>query len=138
MRLGPFGIAALLLLGLGHPASAQHAVPERAEAAATTRPNVDVGQLPISLSRINRGLRQTSEREERDGMKLRYSIDVYGSAPPIDVLNPKQDNLLYGPVPYGGPTHQQMLQIMTPQEFRAPAADFSGLIRWLADKSKNK
>jgi len=27
---------------------------------------------------------------------------------------------------------------MTPQEFRAPAADFGSLFRWLADKSKDK
>jgi hypothetical protein len=27
---------------------------------------------------------------------------------------------------------------VTPQEYRAPAADFSALARWFSDKSKNK
>jgi hypothetical protein len=29
-----------------------------------------------------------------------------------------------------------MMQVMTPQEFRAPVADFSGIARWLANKAK--
>jgi hypothetical protein len=31
-----------------------------------------------------------------------------------------------------------MIEMITPQEFRAPAADLGGLFRWLADKSKDK
>jgi hypothetical protein len=31
-----------------------------------------------------------------------------------------------------------MIDQVTPQEYRAPAADFSALARWFADKSKNK
>lgn len=133
MHLKRTGLAALLVFGLATVASAQQPAPVPADSDA---PRVDVTRLPINLNRINRGLRQTSERVERDGLRLRYSIDVYGTAPRIDVLDPARDNLLRGPVPYGGPTHQEMLQIMTPQEFRAPAADFSGLIRWLQDRSK--
>ena len=48
----------------------------------------------------------------------------------------REDNLTTGPVPYGAPTHQQMLQMMTPKEFSAPVADFSALFRWLTDKTK--
>jgi len=29
-----------------------------------------------------------------------------------------------------------MMNLMTPQEFSAPAADFSGLARWLTNKGK--
>jgi len=60
---------------------------------------------------------------------------VYAPAPPIKLFTPL-DNLLYGPAPYGGPTHRDMMNLMTPQEFSAPAADFSGLARWLANKGK--
>jgi hypothetical protein len=31
-----------------------------------------------------------------------------------------------------------MINAVTPQEFRAPAADFSSLFRWFADKAKDK
>ena len=30
------------------------------------------------------------------------------------------------------------IEQITPQEYRAPAADFSALFRWLADKAKDK
>jgi hypothetical protein len=42
------------------------------------------------------------------------------------------------PAPYGAPTHRQILEQITPQEFRAPAADFSSLFRWLSDKAKDR
>ena len=96
---------------------------------------VDVSRLPLNLDRIQRGLRQSAIREERDGLNLRYVIDVYGQAPPLVLFGP-EDNLVYGPVPYGAPTHRDMIEHVTPKEYRAPAADFSALLRWLAEKAK--
>jgi hypothetical protein len=96
---------------------------------------IDVSRLPININRIHRQLRQTTVREERDGLNLRYVVDVFGQAPKIDLFT-KQDNLRDGAVPFGGPTHQDMLNMMTPQEYRAPAADFSSLLRWFQGKSK--
>jgi hypothetical protein len=109
--------------------------PKTAEAEPT--PNIDVSRLPINLSRIQRQLRQSSVRDESAGLRLRYIVDVYGQAPRIELFT-KQDNLLNGPVPYGGPTHQDLLQVITPQEHRAPAANFGNLFRWLSDKAKDK
>jgi hypothetical protein len=112
-------IAAVLLLGTLGIASAQTVTP-----AANTAPGlnrvaaaVDVTRLPIDMRRIERRFRQTEFREERDGLNLRYFVDVYAKAPDIVLFTP-QDNLYYGPVPYGAPTHMEMLQMMTPQEFR--------------------
>lgn len=137
MYLKRTGLAALLVFGLAHAASAQQPAPERSDVRSNAdTPPVDVNRLPINLNRINRGLRQTNERVERDGLRLRYSIDVYGTAPRIDILDPTRDNLLYGPVPNSAPTHQDMMRMVTPQEYRAPAADFSALIRWFQDRSK--
>ena len=133
MHLKRSGLTALLVFGLAHAAAAQQPA---AAPPDSDPPHLDVARLPINLNRINRGLRQTSEREERDGLRIRYSIDVYGTAPRIQVVDPTRDNLLRGPVPYGAPTHQEMLQIMTPQEYRAPVADFSALMRWIQDRSK--
>jgi hypothetical protein len=120
-------IAALLVVGLAHGAGAQTAF-SRAATAASSQPDdrtpvqLDVSRLPINLDRVHKQLRQTTVREERDGLHLRYTIDVYGRAPQIELFTPL-DNLRTGPVPYGGPTHSEMLQQMTPQEFRAPVAD---------------
>lgn len=133
MHLKRSGLTALLVFGLAHAAAAQQPASTPPESDA---PRVDVTRLPINLNRINRGLQQTSERAERDGLRIRYSIDVYGTAPRIQVVDPTRDNLLTGPVPYGAPTHREMLQIMTPQEYRAPVADFSALMRWIQDRSK--
>lgn len=140
MRTRWIGRAALVLFGLTQAAwvSAQTPAEEPARPVADEPvPAVDVSRLPIDLRRIERQLRQSTVREERDGLRLRYIVDVFGQAPKI-VLFTKQDNLLNGPVPYGGPTHQDLLQTITPQEYRAPAANFGNLFRWLADRAKDK
>jgi hypothetical protein len=53
------------------------------------------------------------------------------------VCTPKPTHLT-GRAPSGAPTHRQILEQITPQEYRAPAADFGSLFRWLADKAKDK
>jgi hypothetical protein len=139
MRTRWNGPAALLLFGLMQAAwvSAQTGSDEpQTPVAGASVPAVDVSRLPINLGRIERQLRQSSVREERDGLRLRYVVDVFGQAPKL-VLFTKQDNLLDGPVPHGGPTHQDLLRMITPQEYRAPAANFGNLFRWLADKAKD-
>jgi hypothetical protein len=129
MRVNTAGILGLLLLGLAGTAGAQGPPPQRVSSS------VDVNRLPLDLARIQRALRTSSVREQRDGLNLYYQVDVFGVAPPIVLFTPA-DNLRSGPVPYGAPTHREMIQQVTPQEYRAPAADFSGFIRWLAEKSK--
>jgi hypothetical protein len=106
-------------------------------AAEEPKPTVDVSRLPINLNRIQRQLRQSSVRDESEGLRLRYIVDVYGQAPRIELF-PNRDYSLTGPAPYGGPTHQDLLNVITPQEHRAPAADFGNLFRWLSGKAKDK
>ena len=121
------------LLGLADRAAAQSVV--ALAAPAPTAAAVDVSRLPISLGNIEKKFRQTTIREERVGLNLRYFVDVYAKAPNI-VLFTKEDNLLTGPVPYGGPTHREMLDMITPKEHRAPAADLGALMRWLSGKKE--
>jgi hypothetical protein len=112
-------IAAVLALWTFSPAAAQSVAPSASAAAREgVVAIVDVSRLPIDMRRIERNFRQTTIREERDGLNLRYFVDVYAKAPPIILITP-QDNVEYGPAPYGGPTHREMLQMMTPREFRA-------------------
>jgi hypothetical protein len=108
-----------------------------ASASYAQEPNreVDVSRLPIDLERIQRELRESQIKEERDGLNLRYQVDVYGQAPPIVLIDPSFD-LVNGPVPNSAPTHRDMIEHVTPQEYRAPPADLSALFRWLAEKAK--
>jgi hypothetical protein len=114
----------LLIIGAAHAAAAQQ-IP------------VDVSRLGLDLAKITSQLRQTPGTESRTGLHIRYTIDVYGQAPRIELFT-KQDNLASGPVPYGAPSHRDMINQVTPIEYRAPIMDFSALLRWLTDKANKK
>src|SRR5438067_9931420 len=124
MNLMRASLIGLLVLAVAHVASAQQTP-------------VDVKRLPIDLRKVTSQLRQSAARESHNGLRIRYTVDVYGQAPHIELFN-KQDNLTTGPVPYGAPTHRDMINAVTPIEFRAPIMDFSNLLRWLADKANKK
>ena len=106
-----------------------------AQAASAQQTSVDVKRLPLDLTKVTRELRQSSATESRSGLNIRYRIDVYGQAPRIEIFN-REDNLAHGPVPYGAPSHREMIEHVTPKEYRAPFADIGNLIRWLSDKGK--
>ena len=136
MRTRAVVSSASLVLGLAGGAAAQTPEPAPAPPAASApATSNETEQYGLNLSRIQRGLRRSAERQDYDGLNLRYYVNVYAPAPPIRLFS-KQDNLSFGMAPYGGPTHGEMMQVMTPQEFRAPVADFSGIARWLANKAK--
>jgi hypothetical protein len=99
---------------------------------------IDVNRLPINLKRIHRELRQSTVRDESQGLLIRYNVDVFGMAPPIELFNRNDPNLFAGPMPYGAPTHREFIEHVTPQEYRAPAADLQSLFRWLAEKTGSK
>jgi hypothetical protein len=127
------GLTTVLVLGLTHVAGGQQ--PSQQESQPQQASSVDVSRLPVNLGRIQKQLQQSAERQERQGLNLRYTIEVYGRAPRIQLFTPG-DNLSKGPAPYGAPTHSEILQVITPQEFRAPAMDFGALLRWLKDREK--
>lgn len=116
-------LAAATLVGLTVPASAGQETAVGG-AIATTTPGVDLARLPINVGRIGRQLRQAQVREERDGLKIRYTIEVFGELPKIQLITPL-DNLLIGDVPRTAPTHADMIRMMTPQEFSAPVIGIS-------------
>lgn len=114
------------LLALAAPAAAQEA-----------QARIDVDRLPLDVQRIKQELRPSTIREERDGLHLRYFVQVYGQSPRLQLFT-KEDNLTTGPVPYGAPTHQDFLNLWTPQEFRAPVADLDAVMRWLVERLATK
>ena len=123
--------AVVLLVLLAFPAAA----PAVAQGASAGHDAIDARRLPVSLVRIHRELRQSTVREEREGLNLRYNIEVFGQAPPLELFTPGE-NLSTGPVPDSAPTHRDMIEHVTPREYRAPAADFNALLRWLAERGR--
>ena len=118
-------IAAALCLGLAVPAMAGQGSAANG-AVATTTPGVDLARLPLNVARIGRQLRQVETTEERTGLRLKYTIQVFGDAPRLKLVTPL-DNLLTGDTPNSAPTHNDMIRQMTPKEFGAPVMSLGGI-----------
>lgn len=119
------GMAAAGLLLMASLAGAQGGSPPASDAP------VEVSRLPIDLERIHRKL----EGSRVEGRGLRFNVEVFAQAPPFLLFTP-QDNIRWGPVPYGAPTHRELMNIVTPQPFRSPMMDFSSVLRWLNDQRR--
>ena len=133
-------LACLLLLGgAAMPAWAQDAAPPKPGPAET--PVIDVTKLGVSLSRIQKGLRTAEARHQSnpEGLRIEYSVQVFGIAPRIDVI-PDGEDLVFGPVPGTAPSHSQFLEFVTPPIYRTqamPISAFAALAaKWMAEKSK--
>ncbi len=119
MNFSRFARTAVLVFGLAQAAAGQSAT--GTSGATTSTPGVvatiDVSRLPVDLRRIERQFRASQIREERNGLNLRYFVEVFAPAPKLVIIT-KQDNVEKGPAPYGGPSHNDMLEMMTPRHFR--------------------
>jgi hypothetical protein len=123
----------LLMAGLAGPAMAQEPQP-------TPDPAIDATKLGVDLSRIQKGLRvaESKEKATADGLRLSFSVQVYGQSPKIEVL--KGIDLFNGGVPGTAPSHNQMIEFWTPAIYRTPGLPISALAYWAAqhfwEKSK--
>jgi hypothetical protein len=122
----------LIVLLAGMPVQARAQEPQ---------PTIDATRLGVSLSRIQKGLQIAEAREQRKdaGLHLEFNVQVYGTAPRIDVI-PDGEELVFGAVPGTAPTHRQFIEHVTPQIYRTPTMPVSAFAmlaaQWLADKSK--
>jgi hypothetical protein len=123
----------LVLVGLAGPAWAQDPPPPPPPPPADAQA-IDATKLGVDLSRIQRGLRVAESREKftTDGLRLNYSIQVYGQAPKIDVL--QGIDLFNGGVPGSAPSHNQMIEFWTPAIYRSPTMPVSALAFWAAQQ----
>jgi hypothetical protein len=135
-------IAWLLVASVALPASGQAQPPATAQSSdqqppsakppAETSSTVDSSRLGVSLDRIKRELAQAREEQSQDSaLKLSFTIQVVGQAPKIDLL---QGFSLNGPMQYGGPTHREVLDVVTPQAYKAPVMPLSAITYWAAQK----
>lgn len=102
-------------------------------ASAQEAQAVDASKMGINLSRIKRELAQAQAEEtgQEDPLRLRFTVEVVGTAPKIDLLEGFNVN---GPMAYGPPTHREVLDMLTPQEYRTPVVPFFGLAVAAAQK----
>ena len=125
-------------LSLSPPAVFAQGQPEgTVQPSSTVQPSTfDVDKLPVNLQRISRDIQQTpTAREQRNGLGLRYLIQVIARTPSL-LLFTKDDNLVNGPVPHSAPSHQEMIEQVTPEPFSAPAGDLNAMWRCLMGEGK--
>jgi hypothetical protein len=101
----------------GPSTSAVTSVTEPAPKSQT--PDVDPDELPVSLARIQRRL-ATPPAIRLDSGKPVFRIEVLGKNPTIEDILGK--DFLSGPVSWGGMTHQEFLDMVTPRDVRGYAA----------------
>jgi len=103
-----------------------------------------VDALGMSFERIKRELRMLPPSTVKTPLKLEYYVEVQGLLPPIPIFKPGE--LTTGPVPYGAPTHSDMLDHVTPLAFKSPAIPVSGilmmgvqmLVQWEANRAREE
>lgn len=130
MRWAAVGLLGVLLIAPG-PARGQSD-----PSASAQPPSAGLGEpsasLPVSLERIKRRLLDRPA-QQTDLLRLQYYVEVYGKAPKVDLF--AGFDLRHGPVPFTAPTHQDILEMVTPQEFRSPPVDvltpLQALFEWL-------
>jgi hypothetical protein len=121
----------LALVGLAGPVWAQDPpVP----APPVDGQAIDAGKLGVDLSRIKKGLRvaETREKLATDGLRLDFSIQVYGQAPRS--MCSKGVDLFNGGVPGTAPEPQPDDRVLDAALYRSPTMPISALGFWAAQQ----
>jgi hypothetical protein len=94
--------------------------------APASRPQAsgESDELPVSLARIQRALSappaiKVVEHTTRNGRPL-FRVDIEGAK--IDMQTLLSKEALRGPVPYGAMTHQEFLDLVTPDDVKGYSA----------------
>jgi hypothetical protein len=112
----------------------------------TATPKVDPAALPVSLDRIQRALSKTPRLQFDAEDRPVFRVQVFGDNPTIeDILGPDWEK---GPVKHGSMTHQEFLNLVTPQDVQgyaafsnkegATVAATSFLLQWTLQKAIRK
>ncbi|PYR91818.1 MAG: hypothetical protein DMF84_15865 [Acidobacteria bacterium] len=98
------------------------ATPAASPPAATTATPAVPDDLPVSLDRIQRALSKPVPIQLKEQSPV-FRLEVFGKKPTLeDILGEK---FWIGPTPYGGMTHQEFLDMVTPK-LAQPYAGFTG------------
>lgn len=130
----------------GSQGASQQAAPPAQQPPASPPVTVDPEDLPVSLDRIQRALANTPKLRFDSNDKPVFRVEVFGEKPTIeDILGP---DFHKGPVKYGGMTHQEFLNMVTPKDVQgyaafsnaegATVAATSFLLQWTLQKAIQK
>ena len=104
-RLAVLGFGVLLLV------ASCLSVRALAQAASTTPPEIlEAEELGVSLARIQRRLDRLPDVHDTSVLRLNFYVQVYGRAPELNLF--EGFDVHNSPVPYGVPTHDQMMAVM--------------------------
>ena len=121
MGLAVVALVLALQQPIGSPASAS-GNPSSVTAQSPSNQPLKPDDLPVSLDRIQRALSTPAAIQLKEQHPV-FRLEVFGKKPTLeDVLGEK---FWLGPTPYGGMTHQEFMNMVTPKEFQ-PYAGFTG------------
>jgi hypothetical protein len=119
-------MTAVLLLAalLSFPSSQETTSPSVESAQSQPATAQSSEDLPVSIQRIRRALAQPPsirliESKSRDGRPL-YRVDIEGER--IDITSILGKDFVRGPASYGAMTHQEFLNLVTPDDVKGYAA----------------
>ena len=90
--------------------------------SATTTPPSAADDLPVSLDRIQRALSKPAPIQLKEQNPV-FRLEVFGKKPTLEEI--LGEKFWIGPTPYGGMTHQEFLDMVTPKELQ-PYGGFTG------------
>jgi len=104
---------AAFLLACAIVMAGQQPAPAQPAASSSTTTTSESAQLPVSLDRIQRALAAPAPLELKEQHPI-FRLEVFGRKPTLeDVLGEK---FWFGPTPYGGMTHREFMDMVTPKE----------------------
>ena len=107
-----FKVPILLLIASVAAAPQQSGTPPAAEQ------NSESVTLPVDLGKIRKAIARPPALRPQSGRPV-FRVEVFSKKPTIeDILGPEY---LKGPVPFGGMTHQEFLNMVTPEQYRGMA-----------------
>lgn len=104
---------AAVLLACAILLTGQPPAPPQPAASSSTTTTSESAQLPVSLDRIQRALAAPPPLELKEQHPI-FRLEVFGRKPTLeDLLGEK---FWFGPTPYGGMTHREFMDMVTPKE----------------------
>lgn len=121
-RRAIIALALLIFAASGSAAAAQD---------PSDQATLEAEELGVSLARIKHKLdRLPDDIETRSLLRLNFYIEVYARTPQLSYF--QGFDLHNSPVPYGPPTHDQLLAVMRTgdPQLTTPAINFNNIIGW--------
>ena len=121
----------------------------QARAVSTAQPASadvpDIDALGMSFERIKRLLADRPPSSSQSPLKLNYYVEVVALAPRLQLFT-REELAPTGAIPWGAPTHADIVNLLTPIEFRSPTVPISSLAivgimklaKWQAERMKRQ